>query len=379
MDDTSSEQNEQSQAPLPNPDAGEAKASVRVQQDTETQENTRKNALLYHTSDDSIDRYKRENNSLDLMGRLYYDNYDSDSVLSSGAVSPVVSLPGATVPSFEYFNNRLDPLLDALKRQDKAERPQFSRGVSFSDSRSVTYKVKHPHFKFRRNNKTFLTGYNSEPLSLKAIEWLYDEMITHGDTLVVLRVLDEKQYTSIDTPAATASLERLQALNAHGKKIQMVFETTIGKPKKLLKRAIEEYKPAMMAIGTRHVDQHIQHRSFLAKELMLKHFLECALVPVIIVKPTWHYVEQLEHPIDTDTYFQNWIININIDNSYSKKKKKFLSPSPSQTNLAERGRHLMPLQSNDRFMNQGNLEPREPLSRSQSRSQSRSRFRLFGH
>jgi hypothetical protein len=356
----------------PNPDAGEATATVPVKQDDQTQENTRLNALLYHTSNDSIDLYKKENNSLDLMGRLYFDDYDSESVVSSGAVSPVVHLPGATVPSMEYFNTRLDPLFEALK---KPERPEFERGISFSDSRSVTFKVKHPQFKFRRNNKTFLAGFNDEPLSLKAIEWLYDEMIINGDTLIVLRVLDEKTHTSIDNAAARASLQRLQSLNAHSKKVLMVFETTIGKPKKLLKRAIDEYKPAMMAIGTRHTDQHVQHRSFLAKELMLKHFLECALVPVIVVKPTWRYVEQLHHPIDSETYFHDWIVSIDIDGSYRKKKKKgFLSPSPSHTSLAsasDRGRNLAPKPSNELYVSES--------LRLRSRSQSKTRFRIFGH
>lgn len=363
---------EPEQTPVPNPDAGEAKKVSVVKQDDETQANTRLNALLYHTSNDSIDLYKRENNSLDLMGRLYFDDYDSDSVLSSGAVSPVFLSPGATVPSLEYFNARLDPLFEALK---KPERPQFQRGISFSDQLSCTFKVKHPHFKFRRNNKTFLAGYNDESLSLKAIEWLYDEMIVNGDTLIVLRVLDERTHASIDRTAASASLQKLQSLNAHGKKILMVFETTIGKPKKLLKRAIDEYKPAMMAIGTRHAEQHMQHRSFLAKELMLKHFLECALVPVIVVKPTWRYVEQLEHEIDSETYFLDWILGIDIEGSYKKKKKMgFLSPSLSQTNLAslnDRGRHLKPQTSNDAFRNTD--------LRSRSRSQSKPRFRIFGH
>ena len=108
---------------------------------------------------------------------------------------------------------------------------------------------------------------------------------------------------------------------------------------------------------------------------MLKHFLECALVPVIVVKPTWRYVEQLEHPIDSETYFHDWIVSIDIDGSYRKKKKKgFLSPSLSHTSLAsasERGRNLAPKPSNEFFF--------ADSLRSRSRSQSKTRFRIFGH
>ena len=72
----------------------------------------------------------------------------------------------------------------------------MERGISFDTSphghqKSYTLKAKHPLFKFRRTNKTFLVGYNDDLESTKAIEWLFDEMIINGDTIVVLQVLDE--------------------------------------------------------------------------------------------------------------------------------------------------------------------------------------------
>ena len=59
--------------------------------DDETVRNTKLNAELFHTSNDSVELYRQENNSSDLLGRLYYDDYDSDSMTSpsiSGVSSP---------------------------------------------------------------------------------------------------------------------------------------------------------------------------------------------------------------------------------------------------------------------------------------------------
>ena len=99
----------------------------------------------------------------------------------------------------------------------------FERGISFDTStdnhrKSLTFKVKHPHFRFRRNNKTFLAGFNNGLESLKAIEWLFDEMIVHGDTVIILQVLDEKQHESIDKRQANKALNKIELLNTHFKK-----------------------------------------------------------------------------------------------------------------------------------------------------------------
>lgn len=106
----------------------------------------------------------------------------------------------------------LSPIMSPSESSDQLSvksRPPFlrmksmERGISFDTSphghqKSYTLKAKHPLFKFRRTNKTFLVGYNDDLESTKAIEWLFDEMIINGDTIVVLQVLDEKQHVSID-------------------------------------------------------------------------------------------------------------------------------------------------------------------------------------
>lgn len=421
--------------------------------ETETEVNTRLNALLYHTSNETVDLYKLENNSSDLLGRLYYDDYDSDALSSPDPSSPLVSPSGSNTHISDYFNSRLghnsatspsigsalaspspspsigatlmgsqsSSALGSLATPGSRVRPElkriksFERGISFDTStdnhrKSLTFKVKHPHFRFRRNNKTFLAGFNNGLESLKAIEWLFDEMIVHGDTVIILQVLDEKQHESIDKRQANKALNKIELLNTHFKKVSLVFEVVIGKPQKLLKKAIDEYSPAMMIIGTRHYGDKANSghsKLFSSKSSMSKHFLECALVPVIIVKPTYNYVELLQQPIESELYFQDWLSEIDISGTYTKDKHKrktklnfvsSLSPTSSRSSSytdmsslaqAERGRTTTSTKENQPFKKDvedrgRQLTPSEKeelpkflLSESRSRSRSRSKSRDF--
>ncbi|ODV76735.1 uncharacterized protein CANTADRAFT_38510, partial [Suhomyces tanzawaensis NRRL Y-17324] len=290
--------------------------------DPETEHNTQLNAMLYRTSSETVDLYKQENNSSDLLGRLYYDDYDSES----GADTPLIgsSTPNLLSSRSSSSTNLVRPPLSRLR--------SLERGVSFDTStddhrRSFTIKVKHPHFKFRRNNKTYLSGFNNDQESIRAIEWLFDEMVIHGDTIIVLQVLDEKHHDRIDKIQANKALNRIELLNTHFKKVQIVFEVVIGKPQKLLKKAIDEYNPQMMCIGTHHANPDY-HKSFLSKASISKHFLECALVPVIIVKPTYHHVEYLEHPIDSEDYFLHLTLAIDTTIMPREKSKRMLKLNP---------------------------------------------------
>lgn len=363
------------------------KVRNRERFDPETSKNTHYNSLLYHTSNESVDMYARENDSSDLLGRLYYDDYDSDSVRSplvSGDSTPLLSPSlNAGGTGGDYFSSRpihspgiLTPISrsgtshsnlkspDSLAAIDEKlrkhqqnqlqvpssslsnhhvptpEKSKYSKGISFDTStadterKSLTLKSKHPKFKFRRNNKTFLTGFNDDQESLRAIKWLFDEAIVNGDTIVVLQVLDEKIHHQINRDKCQKSLEVIENLNIHNKKISIVYEVVIGKPQKYLKRAIDEYTPQMMAIGTHQSDKE-QHKSFFAKTTLSKYFLEYALVPVVVVKPRYNHVEELPTPIDSSDYFKNWLSGIDISDTYGKDKekkiKKFRSPLGSRS------------------------------------------------
>ncbi|KAI5964262.1 uncharacterized protein KGF55_002204 [Candida pseudojiufengensis] len=409
----------------------------KPKEETETARNTRLNAKLYHQSDDSIQLYKQQNNSTDLLGRLYYDDYDSSNsnILSPDLLSPVTSNNGTpmlspTVSDNEndfYFGSPLTTGTNAIKipnsssssssltlnNQDstsqtttstnstKKIRPNISRGISFDTTphgtkKSLTLKFKYPNFKFRRNNKTWLVGFNNDLESTKAIEWLFDEMIINGDTIIVLQVIDEKNKNQqiIDKNQANVNLKNFEDLNVHFKKISLIFEIVIGKPMKLLKNAIAEYSPSMMVIGTHHYNEndsnHHHGISFLSKASISKHFLECALIPVIIVKPSYNYIEILKNPIDSEDYFINWIKKIPMDESPFKREKikksnsttggsasGFLSPSISRnssyTNLIneERGRTNNSHSQDPQFLRLTNE------SRSRSTSKTRSFSKLF--
>ncbi|GEQ67899.1 hypothetical protein JCM33374_g1565 [Metschnikowia sp. JCM 33374] len=369
--------------------------------ETETLLNTKLNAMLYHTSEDSIDLYRSENNSSDLLGRLYYDDYDPDNrqvvdrvtsytslqALARGPVSPGYPATSSDSALPEQIS------LAAKPKKTLARRPSFARQVSFdtlSDThhQAITLKVKHPEFKFRRNNKTFLIGFSDDSESMKAVEWAFLEMVISGDTLIVLQVLDEKSHNVVDASVAEAVLEKLKKLNTHSKRISLVYEAVIGNPQKLLRNAILEYKPAMMIVGTHqygsapsteplsstggtpmtpffshpqpvrynalspttshhvtpihsnqssshnHHSHHSHtHRSFFSKSSTSKHFLQYALVPVIIVKPFYTIQEILDKPVDSENYFRDWLANIDLSHTREKKKKHMFgmrSPSSSR-------------------------------------------------
>lgn len=416
--------------------------------ETETYINTKLNALLYHTSDDSIDRYKSENTQSDLLDRLYYDDYDPSNRLAVASLSSLVpvSLPlrsGITSPRQKQDlvalrSENHSPLVDLstlasesgpmfevgdaaaqasgvsldrilgdslLGGNKKPVRPLFALQVSFdtlSDfhHQAITLKAKHPEFKFRRNNKCFLIGFNNDSESFKAVEWAFLEMVVHGDTIIVLHVLDSKTVKKLDRAIAEATFEKIKSLNTHRRKISIVFESVIGQPQRLLKQAISEYKPAMMIVGTSHYGQalaptshgnsstnlHQQasrlHVPFFSKVSISKYFLQFALVPVILVKPFYEIHELLDRPINGEKYFLQWLAGIDVSHTYEKKKKKFLamrSPSGSRnsshTSLVDleaqsRGRSdLFTMSSRDSSVSRLQSRSARPEGRSSHREQ----------
>lgn len=390
-----------------------------------TELNTNHNAMLYHFSEESVDLYKSENNSLDLMGRIYYDDYDANDPVVAERVASFTSLAslGRASPMPLSIDHTLSPELTPFTSHGHPIYPcnsAFERQVSFdtlSDDHhsAITLKVKHPEFKFRRNNKTILVGFSNDPESLKAVEWAFLELLIHGDTLIVLHVLDEKTYKRVDPPLADLVLEKLKKLNTHDRRISLVYEIVIGNPQKLLKKAITEFKPAMMIVGTHQYGQapmvptessvdllnmnhhrhhpvtpplqphklssgflHHGHKSLFSKATTSEYFLQYALVPVIVVKPFYEIRETLKIPVDSERYFQDWLANIDISHTREKKKKhRFgissptLSRNSSSTNLND----LHPLESRGRTKDGLFLVNSRDLSRSSSRSRSVSRSR----
>lgn len=377
-------------------DGSEGKTDEGKKPETVTQLNTRLNSLLYHTSNESVDLYRLENNSLDLLGRIYYDDFDPTD---ARALEGLSSLSGSSTPVPKTVVGQ-------------KIRPAFERGVSFdtlSDTHhlSIILKEKHPEFKFRRNNKTFLVGFSNDSQSLRAVEWAFQEMVIHGDTIVVFHVLDDRNYKAVEPSSAESILRRLKKLNSHERKVSLVYEVVIGRPQKLLKEAILEYNPAMMIVGTHQeptgslsvsssssnlagAAHHRHQHSFFGKSSISKYFLQYALVPVIVVKPFYQYHEELQKPIETATYFLDWIGGIDVSQTYEKKKKKsrfLLSPQPSRnssaTNLVlsatssieNRGRSV---DENGAIDSRDSSVSSQERSRSNTRSHSRSRLsKLF--
>ncbi|KAG7195989.1 uncharacterized protein KQ657_002376 [Scheffersomyces spartinae] len=401
-------------------------------EDEETKKNTEINSLLYGTSSDTVDMYKLQNSSSDLLGRLYYDDYDSD-LTPTVSLTPVTSgeTSGGTIPSNEYILERIKYSgnkstasstsdmfgggTDTTILSPNPRHPghhKLKRGITFDASTNnhhstITLKLKHEHFKFRRNNKNYLVGFAGDLTSYKAIEWLFDEMIVNGDTLIVLHVLDDKSHLTIDREKAQLIMNQIQLLNIRDRKIAIVLELALGKPMVLLREAVEEYDPQIMVIGSKHYNEASSaetgggahhRRGFMSKQSMSKHFLECALVPVIIIKSTYVHEDELVNPIESETYFQDWLKQIDLTGTYMKEKKllsRFLSPSSSKTDLTSlrpthsaKDNYLRPSLSRDNLLlleqelrGRDLLSPTNSRLSSRSRSQQRSKatFSLFHH
>lgn len=393
--------------------------------ETETELNTNLNAMLYHFSEDSVDLYKSENNSLDLLGRAYYDDYNpSDravvekvasftSLSSLNRMSASASINQTISPTLSpQISNHLNPVYGSSSL--------FERQVSFdtlSDDHhsAITLKVKHPEFKFRRNNKTILVGYSNDTESLKAVEWAFLELLIHGDTLIVFHVLDEKTYKRVDPTLADLVLEKLKKLNSHSRRISLVLEIVVGNPQKLLKKAITEYKPAMMIVGTHqygqaplaptasstnllsmnhHKHHHMSqlnlnhklssgihlhnHKSLFSKTTVSEYFLQYALVPVIVVKPFYEIREVLNEPVNSETYFQDWLANIDVMQIREKKKKHIFtvrSPSLSRNSSLTNLNEMSHMEGRGRSETGTHPSDSRGLSRSSSRSRSLSRHK----
>lgn len=376
--------------------------------ESETELNTRMNALLYHTSHESIDLYRLENNSLDLLGRLHYDNFDIHDKESVSRVQSFTSflqillaqsLNKASATSINNSGTLSPPALRPT--------PLFESGVSFdtlddSHHKSIILTAKHPEFKFRRNNKTYLIGYSNDAESLRAVQWVFQEMVIHGDTVVVFQVLDEKHHKVVDADAADKVVEKLKSVNTYNRKISLMYEVTIGRPQKLLKQAIEEYKPAMMIVGshqyelspvpsnaslnTHTIQSNHSHFLFLGKTSISKYFLMFALVPVILVKPFYQHQETLKSPIDSDHYFHDMLANIDISRTRERQRKHkfdFLSPTSSRNSSSTNLAAMISPESRGRSTENTNIvvsrgsSISSNLSRSQSRSRSQNRLSRF--
>lgn len=384
--------------------------------ETETMVNTSLNAMLYHFSDDSVDLYRSENNSLDLIGRMYYDDYDSSDRIVAEKVASFTSLASlARSPKITpqlTIDRALSPkpILNLVYQNSLFERQVSFDTLSDDHHSGITLKVKHPEFKFRRNNKTILVGFSNDPESLKAVEWAFLELLIHGDTMIVFHVLDEKTYSKVDPSLADMVLKKLTRLNTHKRRISLVYEIVIGNPQKLLKKSITEYKPAMMVVGTHQYGQlpleptesavnllsmnhhkhapttspilssklsssffHHGHKSIFSKASISEYFLQYALVPVIVVKPFYQIRETLVNPIKSEDYFKDWLANIDISHTREKKKKHrfgVISPSLSRNTSKSNLNELAPLESRGRSKEGMFQIESQSSSRSSSRSAS---------
>ncbi|KAI0464393.1 hypothetical protein LJB42_002006 [Komagataella kurtzmanii] len=221
-------------------------ANVAAEEDgdhiTSTLYNTRVNSMLYHDS-------TTQEQEPDVDKPLYHH------------IRPTLS-------SNASFENKVS--------FDTMHTPRFVKNLQ-----TYALKVSHAEYNFSRTSRTVLVAYDDESWSMTALKWVIDELMSDGDTVICLWIMDreEDHYKN----EAAKLLERMAALNEHQKKIEIVLEVSIGRASYYITKATTEYEPEMLVVGTDRYHARWGLKELIAPQSMCKYCLEYALVPVIIV------------------------------------------------------------------------------------------------
>ncbi|ODV88820.1 hypothetical protein CANCADRAFT_128770 [Tortispora caseinolytica NRRL Y-17796] len=174
--------------------------------------------------------------------------------------------------------------------------PKFQPQVSFDTFAnkdaslfSYTLRTKHLDYRYTRQSRTFLCGLDDNDYSDFALEWLLDELVSDGDEVVCLRVVDpaSKLTQTDDSEYRHVAEEKLHEVldkNTENKKISIIFELVVGKVEKTIQRMIQVYEPAMLIVGTR--GRSLNGFQGLMPGSVSKYCLQYSPVPVVVVRPS---------------------------------------------------------------------------------------------
>ncbi|KAG7815746.1 hypothetical protein KL942_005148 [Ogataea angusta] len=255
--------------------------------DPETKRNTELNSLIYQLSQGQVDE----------LDALSARTHTPERLLRS----PSLSRQNSTDSSLPTTNLSIDEISDLQpKRPPLKGSGSFHRGISFENmgNSQLDYEkmqfiltTKHRDFHFDRVSRTFMCGYDDNECSLLALKWTIDEMVSDGDTLVCLRVLSKEDaagdYQRDYKKEGEKVLEEIARLNFKDKKIKIVLELKVGKVPEMITKAITEYDPVILIVGT-HGTQKTGFRAIIGSKSMSKYCLQYAQVPVVVVGPLCH-------------------------------------------------------------------------------------------
>ncbi|MCO5585506.1 hypothetical protein L7F22_039439 [Adiantum nelumboides] len=181
-------------------------------------------------------------------------------------------------------------------------RPNYERKVGFdtmidADDTPNGYftfclQVKSRGYLRTKNTRTFMCAVDDNGYSERALEWLMESLVSDGDEIVALRVL-EGDAEEIDQDAAREDARELMAsiveLNDEfgDRSISIVVEFIAGRVTDTILNVIYVYRPDSITVGTRgrtmSTFQKMLGGSFIGS--CSRDILNLSPVPVVIVRP----------------------------------------------------------------------------------------------
>ncbi|KAI7899512.1 uncharacterized protein BX663DRAFT_554918 [Cokeromyces recurvatus] len=177
----------------------------------------------------------------------------------------------------------------------------YIRGVSFDTMTdqdqpdfSFTLRGKTQGYQRTRRSRTFMVATDLENYSDYALDWAIENVMDHGDEIIVLRVLtidmsdnrpnvkamlrhEELQSKEI----ANTVMKRIMAAGNEDMKISAVIEFVIGKVQETIQNMISIYQPSMLIVGTRGMSE----LKGMFINSISRYCLQHSPVPVVIVQP----------------------------------------------------------------------------------------------
>lgn len=173
---------------------------------------------------------------------------------------------------------------------------RFTKRVSFDTFTnpdaavySLTLKVKHKEYRYKRTSRTYLIGYDTAEYSASALEWLLDTLADDGDEIIALRAIEPRGRGERDMDEvvyrreARRIVDEIVERNDEDKHVSIVVEHATGNVKTLLMHMIHLYHPDSLIVGTK--GRNLNSISGLVPNSMSKWCLQNSPVPVIVVRP----------------------------------------------------------------------------------------------
>ncbi|BFZ53552.1 hypothetical protein PYCC9005_000577 [Savitreella phatthalungensis] len=175
---------------------------------------------------------------------------------------------------------------------------RFTKRVSFDTFTnpdaaifSLTLKVKHKEYRYRRQSRTYLIGYDTAEYSASALDWLLDTLADDGDEIIALRAIDPKSKQANNEEVSEAAyraearhiVDEIVERNEDDKAVSIIVELATGNVKSLLMHMIHLYHPDSLIVGTK--GRNLNSISGLVPNSMSKWCLQNSPVPVIVVRP----------------------------------------------------------------------------------------------